>query len=313
MDTKLIEQLYGELVVAYECSADEKMDFIHFPQQLSRLLGYNCCGGTKHFRSMMDIISSDELEKRRNMLKSQLETNDIDLLLPLTKRDGSTEWFFNRGRKVGDSVIGILVPSNRIKSMFDRQSDELYKYKTNLEKTKHVVGNLQRRAEQDSLTKLYNADTTKSLCTDYLAESGKMCAVIIFDLDGFKSVNDVLGHIEGDRVLTEVAKTVKTLFRSGDIIGRVGGDEFLVLMKDIQSSAIVEKKCADLVKAISDNIKCPQSVNFGCSVGAAVAPTGIHGYEELFCCADRAMYHVKNNGRNNYCVRQMICTHTSIK
>jgi len=305
MDKKLIERLYGELLVAYECSADEKMNFVAFPVGLASRLGYTVDESKKIF-SLWDLVSENELEKRRQMLTTQLQTNEIEIVLPLTKSDGNTEWFLNRGHKFDTTVIGMLVPMSRIKDIFDRQSSELDMYKTYLEKTKSMVGTLQLRAEQDSLTKLYNADTTKSLCAEYLSKSGQMCAMIIFDLDGFKQVNDILGHIEGDRVLAQVAKKVQTLFRSGDIIGRIGGDEFLVLMKDIQSLDIIDKKCIALVDVISNSIDCIESIDFGCSVGAVVACTGVNSYEELFCCADRAMYSVKNNGKKDYCIRQMI-------
>ena len=304
MDTKLIKLLYGELLVSYECSADDKMSFISFPSQLLSLLGYDD-SEDKSFQSMWDLISHDEFEKRKQMLSNQLEANDIEIVLPFIKKDGSTEWFLNRGRIFDTSIVGVLVPIRLIKDTFDRQTSELDQYKKNLDQTKSMVGELQLRAERDSLTKLYNADTTKSLCSEYLSEAGQMCAMLMFDLDGFKKINDILGHIEGNAVLIQVADTIKTLFRSGDIIGRVGGDEFLVLMKDIHSIDVVDKKCFDLVNAISNSIKFTESIDFGCSVGAIVSYTGTIDYDELFSCADKAMYYVKNNGRKSYCVRQM--------
>jgi diguanylate cyclase (GGDEF)-like protein len=304
MDTKLIELLYGELLVSYECSADDKMNFISFPSQLPFLLGYDGSEG-KSFRSMWDLVTCNELEKRKHMLSDQLETNYIEVVLPFEKKDGSTQWFLNRGRRLDKSVVGMLVPIRLIKNTFDRQTVELDQYKSKLERTKSMVGELQIRAERDALTKLYNADTTKSLCSQYLSESGQMCAMLMFDLDGFKNINDLLGHIEGNAVLIQVADTIKTLFRSGDIIGRVGGDEFLVLMKDIHTVDIVDRKCSEIVNAISNNVKIARSLDFGCSVGAVVSYTGTLDYDELFSCADRTMYHVKNNGRKSYCVKQM--------
>lgn len=304
MDTKLIKLLYGELFVSYECSADDKLSFISFPTQLLSLLGYDSSEDIS-FQSMWDLISHDELEKRKQMLLNQLGANDIEIVLPFIKKDGSTEWFLNRGRIFDKSVVGVLVPIRLIKDTFDRQTNELDQYKKSLDQTKSMVSELQLRAECDSLTKLYNANTTRSLCSEYLSKRGQVCAMLMFDLDGFKKINDVLGHTAGNTVLIQVADTIKTLFRSGDIIGRVGGDEFLILMKDVRSIDVVDRKCSDLVNSISNNIKFTESIDFGCSVGAIVSYTGTICYDEMFNCADKAMYHVKNNGKKSYCVRQM--------
>ena len=300
MDVKLLKKLYGEHFAAYECSADEMLSFTHFTPELACLLGYSM-EECESISNLWQLVSEDELEFRKTILLEQLEDGDVEILLPLTKGDGTIGWFLNRGVKTGDTVTGILVSVGRIKGLFDRQSVKLNAYKTRLQQTKSMVDSLQVQAEQDSLTKLYNADTTRRLCSEYLSESDRTCAIIMLDLDAFKQVNDVLGHIEGDRVLTQVAETVRKLFRADDIIGRIGGDEFLILMKDIPSAAIVRNKCATIVSSIYeliDRSKCP---HFGISAGAVVTPTGPDvDYDEIYKSADREMYCVKNTGGNNY-------------
>lgn len=302
MDVKMIEKLYGEQFAAYECSADEMMRFRQFPPALAALLGYDTDAG-EMAGDLWALIAENELQMRKAMLLEQLAEGDIELVLPIIKGDGSVGWFLNRGKKTGDIVTGILVSMGRIKDLFDRQSVKLNTYKTRLEQTKNMMDTLQVQAEQDSLTKLYNADTTRRLCSEYLSEDGHICAMIMLDVDGFKQVNDALGHMEGDHVLTQLAETVRSLFRSGDVIGRVGGDEFLVLMKDIPSADIVRSKCAAIVSSVAkliDNSKC---AHFGCSAGAVVTYTGSACYDSLFCRADNEMYSVKNSGGNNYSVK----------
>ena len=299
MDVKLIEKLYGEKFADYECTADENMRFTQFTPQLASLLGYDedkC----EAISDLWQLVSADEREARRSTLLEQLENGDIEIFLPLIKGDGSMDWFLNRAIITGDTITGLMVSVGRIKGLFDRQSVKLNSYRARLQQTRDMVDSLQVQAEQDSLTKLLNADTTRRLCSEYLSEDGHLCAVIVLDLDSFKQVNDELGHIEGDRVLTHVAETVRSLFRGDDIVGRIGGDEFLILMKDVPSAGIVINKCATIVSSVSnliDKSKCP---HFGVSAGAVVTATGNPDYDEIVDRADQEMYCVKNTGGNNY-------------
>ncbi len=93
---------------------------------------------------------------------------------------------------------------------------------------------LKLKAERDTLTGLYNKGTTEKLINDFLNSeeaSLGMHAFLIVDIDNFKSVNDNLGHVFGDKVLFEVSKNLKPIFRKDDIVGRIGGDEFIVFLK----------------------------------------------------------------------------------
>lgn len=162
---------------------------------------------------------------------------------------------------------------------------------------------LQEQAERDSLTKLFNAHTTRKKTEEYLSnvEEGVECALLMIDLDNFKQVNDNFGHMFGDMVLTEAAQTIRKLFRSQDIVGRIGGDEFMVLMKNVSNRALVNKRCLQLLEAFRE-IFVGQMYDHGisCSIGVAFSP--IHGreYYDLFCCADQALYQAKDLGKNQY-------------
>lgn len=299
---KIIEELYGIDIISYECEADEEMKFIGAVDALAAFFGYDD-SNLWNAASITDLILTEELDKRRSMLISQIAEGDVELVLPLVCGDGNMRWFLNRGRLCGNSIKGVFVPVGKIKCLFDQQYSTLTKYKERLKDTENLVSTLQVLSKQDSLTKLYNADTTKHLCAEYLSGSHSACALIMLDLDGFKKVNDELGHMEGDRVITRVASEIKRQFRSGDIVGRVGGDEFLVLMKEIPNADIVNKKCEALVNAVSslkEELKCDF---LGCSVGAVVASAENYDYDELFKYADAIMYDVKNSGGHNYCVK----------
>ena len=124
---------------------------------------------------------------------------------------------------------------------------------------------------------------------------------MIIDLDHFKHVNDQYGHMVGDSVLTQCAKEIRRLFRPTDVVARIGGDEFLVLMKDIADRNLVQARCSQLISAFR-NILRPylQANSLSCSIGAAFAPDHGTTYFDLFVAADRALYHAKGLGKNQY-------------
>ena len=95
----------------------------------------------------------------------------------------------------------------------------------------------------DALTGLYNKETTEQLTDELLSEDeNKSHAFLILDVDCFKQINDIYGHAVGDIVLQKFGKLLKGTFREGDILGRIGGDEFGVIMKNIQTKDIAMKK-----------------------------------------------------------------------
>ena len=99
---------------------------------------------------------------------------------------------------------------------------------------------LMQKAERDALTKLYNKGTTESIIENHLSRcpENSLCALLIIDIDDFKIVNDTRGHLFGDAFLMEIAGKIQTLFRSGDVVGRIGGDEFIAFIRDIPDMRI---------------------------------------------------------------------------
>ena len=196
-------------------------------------------------------------------------------------------------------ICRLLEEVERLKQICEDQKNKLEQYRQKLSQTQDMVSVLQVRAEQDSLTGLYNASTTKQLAREFLetAEPDRDSALLIIDLDNFKQVNDNYGHMVGDKVLIGAAAKIKKLFRSHDIVGRVGGDEFLVLMKDVPDSEIVKKRCNQLIEAFGEiNDEQLGKGMLGCSIG--VAQTSVCGtsYDRLFCCADSSLYRSKAVG-----------------
>lgn len=164
---------------------------------------------------------------------------------------------------------------------------------------------LQDRVRRDPLTKLLNKVEVQIEVDKTLEKYPNDTHVMfVIDIDNFKSINDTFGHTFGDTVISDVAGDIRSQFRGNDIIGRVGGDEFLVFMKkvDAQKAAIKARNlCNTLAKEYSgdDVVRCITT-----SIGLAVS--GIDGdtYEELFEKADHAMYRAKKSGKNGFRVAE---------
>ena len=162
---------------------------------------------------------------------------------------------------------------------------------------------LKERAERDALTKLFNKASTQQLVTEYLAqrERNELAGLLVLDLDNFKTVNDSYGHLYGDAFLARVGTTLRRLFRSQDIIGRIGGDEFLILMKTIPSETMLRERCEQLLNTCRELFEdMTPDLNVSFSVGAVMIPDHGTQYNDLFRRADEALYLAKSNGKNGY-------------
>ena len=128
---------------------------------------------------------------------------------------------------------------------------------------------------------------------------------MIADLDHFKQINDRYGHMFGDTVLAQVATEIRRIFHGKDIIGRLGGDEFLIFMQDIPSTKLVETRCAQLNAAIRRLFREQASdYRLSCSIGVAIYPEHGTSYQDLFQCADQALYEARSRGRNCHVLYQ---------
>lgn len=166
---------------------------------------------------------------------------------------------------------------------------------SNVQEHHTAIEELTLRAESDSLTRIYNHTSMKDKVNRYLGGGGKegLHALLYIDLDNFKAVNDTMGHLAGDNLLVEIAQKMQEIFRETDIVGRMGGDEFAVFIKDLNGEAAIRKKAQSLIESINF-MTIPNSVtHLSCSVGAAVYTKDGANFEELYCSADKALYKAK--------------------
>ena len=163
---------------------------------------------------------------------------------------------------------------------------------TDIDSQKKALDILKSKTQIDGGSGLYNKKATELLVSECLEkEKNGTHALLVIDIDDFKLVNDKKGHLYGDQVVTDVSNMLKELFRSSDIIGRIGGDEFMVLIRDIPNETFVASKISKLFK----NIKTVHEITV--SVGIALYPKHGTSYNKLYNNADTAMYKAKASGK----------------
>lgn len=191
----------------------------------------------------------------------------------------------------------------------------LYSFIKNSEgKTLLVIGKLiniqkqkwlEEQATIDLLTgflnKIHTANEINKLLEE--SESDDEHVLFIIDIDNFKGINDNLGHHFGDIVLHDIAEDIRNCFRKKDILGRIGGDEFVVVMKDCNDDKIIIDKanmvCNALMKTFTGN---KDSYSISASIGVSKYPINGANYDKLYQMADIALYRTKEKGKNNFTI-----------
>lgn len=209
--------------------------------------------------------------------------------------------------EITNVVDKIAEGDGSVKTLEVDRDDELGQMAAAFNKLRTERDTFQLESELDKLTELFNKKTMENLCRMKLKtfnekpdNSNRYLAFYMIDLDHFKEVNDLLGHQFGDKVLVEFAKGLRKIFRPNDCIGRFGGDEFVVIVDSLPNMDVVIRK-ADQIKQAAYNLTVEGKGRFvTASIGIAIAPQDGRDYDSLFAAADKAVYHVKNNGKNGY-------------
>lgn len=162
---------------------------------------------------------------------------------------------------------------------------------------------LARMAFIDSLTGVGNRVHLERSLVNALSSisDGKKIAVLYIDLDGFKAVNDTLGHAEGDRLLQAVAERFTQCVRENDVVTRVGGDEFVIVVTEVNGETGLIVMADKLLKSVSEPfVLASEVVEVSASIGISITNDLINTHETLLTSADTALFHAKRHGKNCY-------------
>ena len=201
------------------------------------------------------------------------------------------------------SFTAIAVENARIMIRLNEMNEMISGEKERVEKAALASSWL---AEHDSLTGLSNRRFLERVLDENVrlaALEGNSIAVFFVDLDDFKSVNDTRGHDAGDRVLVAVGKRLLSVFREGDYVARVGGDEFVVVAPGVKKTSSVASMADKVIASFREPLEITEGhVPITASVGVALFPDHGRSSQELISRADEAMYSIKRKGRGAWCL-----------
>ena len=180
--------------------------------------------------------------------------------------------------------------------------DVLLRRVANIIQTVEQIQGLKKDAEIDKLTGLLNKISSEKALTD-ACKTGSG-ALMMIDLDSFKLVNDIHGHAMGDKILVTFANILRSASRSSDLIGRLGGDEFIAFCYSVHEESVVAQKSKFINESILDAAKKlmgeDMNIPLCASIGCVFVPMQGTDFSELFKLADKALYNVKQNGKHGY-------------
>lgn len=225
-------------------------------------------------------------------MKEGIKYAEAEIRLQNKRQNGKFTWCKIRITAIGDE-------NQKPKKAIGLISD--------IDKQKRQNEKIEEAANRDSLTGLYNKGATQRLIEEYIKqkENGKKGVLYVIDIDNFKGINDTMGHIFGDAALQKIGTNLKALFRSTDILGRIGGDEFVAFIPDIQKDFNLEVKSQKITEALYYSNFGPQGdYEISGSIGISRFPEDGCTFTELFDKADKALYHAKKHGKNQFAVYQ---------
>lgn len=283
--------------------------FLRAVEQVSKVGGWRWNGRvftdlSVHARKILDIpaiqtsVTMSEFTNSLTPSSRQAISDYIEIaFLNREKLDCEIEVYRNTGEPMWLQIKAAIDHS-------DQQSPELIGAIQDITQQKKADQIIEFQANYDQLTRLPN----RALFLDRLRlallqaqRSNKRIAVLFFDLDNFKSVNDNLGHDAGDELLIESGQRIQACMRTTDTVARHSGDEFVAMLTDVASAAVVSRIADDIVAAMRQPFLLDgRSVHCSISVGIAFSPDDGSDVDTLVIKADQAMYEVKKSGRNGW-------------
>jgi len=218
------------------------------------------------------------------------ETDRYDLIKRFYQSDGSLVWVQSR-------AIAIDTPG-------DADSFQYLIVLEDITERKKSEERIWRQANYDFLTNLPNRQMIEDRIEQLIKESlrsSQQFSILMIDLDGFKDVNDTLGHKKGDDLLIEAGQRIKNCIRESDTVGRLGGDEFVVILSHLTHISGVEQVADNINKSLANVFNVTETELFvSASIGIASFPEDANDVLGLLKNADQAMYRAKQQGRNHY-------------
>lgn len=265
--------------------------FVQVNKALCQIVGYTSDELLK--KTFIDITHPDDLEADLGYVKQLLDgtISTYQLEKRYTHKDGQIIWILLTGSVVHDT-------NQNVKYFIAQIMD--------ISQQKSLIAKLEQQANQDSLTRLNNRR--------YFIEKGELeferarrmnynIVILMVDIDYFKKINDLNGHKVGDLVLQHFSTLLQQVLRRTDLIGRMGGEEFAIILPNVleENALEVAEKLRSLVENTPVDVPSGQKINYTISIGVYSSNITNVTVEEFLNEADKALYQAKNSGRNRVC------------
>ncbi len=243
-----------------------------------------------------NLVFEEDVEEFLTFAKSAKEgiseQYDIRFVLP----DGNTRYFRIAYKNIFSKNNEPMFAIGKTSDIHDQKSYEML-------------------SQTDQLTNCFNKVTTENLSKKAIQDfPNNSHALFIIDVDNFKAINDNLGHHFGDMVLTEISNKLRSHFRDGDIIGRIGGDEFVVFLKNIENIETIKQKAESIARTFQNTYSGDNyDYKISGSIGIALYSKDSDNFSDLYKCADKALYQSKQRGKDCYTFYNSEFVDSSIK
>ena len=214
------------------------------------------------------------------------------------------KYLFDHFRQLQDGITGVLRGERKIMEN-ESEIPELKPLLETIFRLEREYSDKRTEADRDRLTGLYNRNGFEHIAEGFLMREGAEGALILFDLDNFKLVNDMEGHPAGDRLLQCFAGCLTETFRRDDVAARLGGDEFIILVRSPVNAAVLEEKFRELSRKVHTAFgKYYAKYSVSASAGAVLADGDMRDYRSLYKCADTALYIAKYMGKDRFYINE---------
>jgi diguanylate cyclase (GGDEF)-like protein/PAS domain S-box-containing protein len=264
---------------------------IYYSPRWKRMLGFEDDELPNEFSTWESLVDQKDRERYYEMLTDYINGRRDNFYIEFKMRHKAGHW------------VDIL---SRAFLVRDAQGNAIRVVGTHVDisDNKRQEAEILKQAYYDSLTGLPNRFLAMDRLAQLLKEASRdarKAAILFLDLDGFKRVNDTLGHETGDRLLTQAADRLQSVVREGDSVCRLGGDEFVVLLRNLVNLKDVKTVANGLISQFRHPFRLDQrELVITTSIGIAIYPDDGDTSTELLRNADTAMYHSKDQGKNTF-------------
>jgi diguanylate cyclase (GGDEF)-like protein len=243
----------------------------------------------KDMRTNLKVIHPEDRKAAMDQFLRTRRVGANDIQLRLKDANGEYQWCRVIYRAICDENGGPALAIGKI---------------SNINMFKKEIEQLEYESKTDSLTGAYNKMATKNMIDSYIAKHASGAhMLLLIDVDDFKKVNDTYGHQCGDEILTYVIRNLRETYVSGEVIGRVGGDEFVVFIGEVKDKEQLLEKAQELHALLHRPYqRGNQTIPVSASIGVAMCPEDGASYDELLYCADHALYEVKATQKGNFAI-----------